>query len=385
MKNAIMQPVDYYLTERIIMNAPATNLLRRPNLLRYIVPLILFSIVVSYETWEHIILEQTFEINIHWTSEILFFGILGPIGVFGMLTYMTRLLEKQLVITTELETLNQTLEQKVAERTEELEDRNTQLAQANKELAQANDELKELDRLKSDFVSLVSHELRGPLTTLNGGLEVALQKPDKLPAAARKVLKVMARETRHLTDFVQTILDVSRLDAGILNLNCGPVAVEPFLHRLVETTFPNGNREILWNFPGELSPIWVDEIYFEKVISNLLTNAEKYSPSDSSILISVSEDSGEINITITDYGAGIPEKLKNRVFKRFQRLENRDRPNSKGWGLGLYFAKEIMEAHGGKISLQSPAHDDTQNPGSAFTLTVQVAKEEPEYVENFTN
>ena len=360
------------------MKSATSDALKRANQIRYIVPTALFFIVLFYETWEHILSTGLFKIDIHWTSEIFFFGLVGPTAVFGVLTYVIRLLDEQLTITAELETLNRTLEINVEERTEAL-------AERNEELAQANEELKELDRLKSDFVSLVSHELRGPLTSLNGGLEIALQQPKKLPAQARKVLEVMSQETKRLTEFVQTILDVSRLDAGILNLNLGPVAVEPFLHHLINATFPNSEREVELNVPNSLSPIWVDEIYFEKVFSNLLTNADKYSPPDEPIMISISEENGSINISVTDRGQGIPKHLHNRIFKRFQRLENQDSPNTKGWGLGLYFAKEIMEAHGGKLTLISPVQQESQNPGASFTLCVQIAKEEPEYVQDLAD
>ncbi|MBT3190667.1 MAG: hypothetical protein HN965_01130 [Anaerolineae bacterium] len=165
--------------------------LKQVSSIRFVLPFILFFIVASYEIWEHWALEGKIEFDFHLTYEVLFFGVFGPIAVFFALSFIIRLLKKEIAISTELESLNRNLEKLVTERTEALKLRNS-------ELARANEELKQLDRLKSDFVSLVSHELRGPLTTLNGGLEVALQTEDQLPSEPRRILKVVARESKRL-------------------------------------------------------------------------------------------------------------------------------------------------------------------------------------------
>lgn len=163
------------------MDIQKNNLQRRVNTIRFTIPFILFLIVTTYEVWEHWLLEGKIGYDLHLTSEVLFFGILGPAAVFIVLSYVTSLLKNQIDISSKLEELNRNQESIIAERTNALELRNV-------ELAQANIELQELDQLKSDFVSLVSHELRGPLTTLNGGLEVALQYAEKLPQESRHIL-----------------------------------------------------------------------------------------------------------------------------------------------------------------------------------------------------
>lgn len=353
------------------MTSTPRNTLSRPRLIRTGIPVALFFVVLFYETWEHMLITGSFKIDIHWTSEILFFGIIGPTGVYLVLTYITRLLEEQIQVSNELESFNRTLEEKVQERTETLELR-------NQELAQANTELQELDRMKSDFVSLVSHELRGPLTTLNGGLELAIQNADQLSPESRRILDVLAHESGRLTEFVQTILDVSRLDAGILNLNFGPVAVEPFLRRLVELVFAAEGREVVFELPASLPPMWADEIYFEKVICNLLTNADKYSPTEEPILLSAAVEDDELIISVTDHGPGIPLASQENVFQRFQRLESGDNMETQGWGLGLYFSRAITEAHHGVLSLQSPVHNHGQAKGSSFQVRIPIAKEAPE-------
>ncbi len=344
--------------------------IRRVNLIRYVLPLILFTIVIIYEVWEHWLSEGVFHYDIHLSMEVLFFGILGPTAVFFVLSYVMVLLNKQADFATELKSLNRTLEQQVAQRTKALAERNAELALANAELQQ-------LDQLKSDFVSLVSHELRGPLTTLNGGLEMALQDAAQLPPKLRRMVQVMARESQRLTNFVQTILDVSRLEAGQLELNPGPVAVSPLLRHTVDVVFANKKRPVVWEVLPSLPPLWADEMYLEKIISNLLDNADKYSPDGMSINLSARLADDTLHITVTDYGPGIPSEMQARIFDRFQRSKSNDRDVVMGWGLGLYFAKILAEVQGGQLTVRSPVHDNNETLGSAFTLTLPLANEAP--------
>ena len=191
----------------------------------------------------------------------------------------------------------------MVERTSALEQRNT-------ELDKANHELQKLDEMKSEFVSLVSHELRTPLTAINGGLEVALQAKSLSPTS-RHTLEAMMDESARLTQFVQTILDISRLDAGRLTLNLGPVAVSPILYRSVEVVL-GARREIKWNLPAEIPPVWADEVYYEQIIRNLLRNADKYSPPEMPIEINVHLNAGNVNVEVIDHGVGIPLKCRRK-------------------------------------------------------------------------
>jgi len=347
--------------------------LQRVSAFRFVLPVVLFLVVVWYEVTEHWIHTGKIEFDINLYSEVMFFGILGPSAVFAVLSYITRLLKQQLNISAELEELNTALEQRVAERTAELEARNA-------ELAKAYAELQELDQLKSDFVSLVSHELRGPLTTLNGGLELALTRKDELSPESRAILETLAAESDRLTRFVREILDVSRLEAGKLRLNLGPVAVKPLLKRSVEVVCECQGREVHWDVPDDLPPVWADEIYLEKIVGNLLNNAVKYSPPDQPIRLCARLENNHLAISVEDYGPGIPKTAQETVFDRFHRLERGDRISQKGWGLGLYFVKALTEAQGGRIHLQSPARPSKTNPGAVFSIELPVTAEVPEDV-----
>jgi len=368
-----------------LSKADKSELLRRVNLIRYIVPFVLFVVVASYELWEHILLKGVLEYDFHLTSEIFFFGIIGPSAVFIVLSYVARLLRQQMAAALELEVLNQSLEKMVDERTEELAEKTEILAERNTELATANVELKKLDELKSDFVSLVSHELRAPLTTINGGLELALQDVPNMSPQSRRILKVMVRESARLTRFVKTILDVSQVEAGKLSLNPGPVAVLPLLRRAVDVVFPNGDRPIVWQATADLPPLWADEIYVEEIMLNLLRNAEKHTPTNTPIEIKAVLHDDNVQISISDYGPGVPQELQSQVFERFYRLSERDRVSSRGWGLGLFLARALAEAQNGCLTVISPIRDSKDSPGANFTLTLPITAEVPDDAEIAAN
>jgi len=337
------------------------------SILQWAIPLFLAVTAFTFELIEHG-LEDGLTFDLAFTSETIIFGLMGPIIVGFIIAWMRELVNAEKQAIAEVHVLNRELEAKVAERTAALEQRNT-------ELDNANHELQKLDEMKSEFVSLVSHELRAPLTALNGGLEVALQSADSLPPASRRTLEAMMDESARLTQFVQTILDISRLDAGRLTLNLGPVAVAPILHRSVEVVLGT-RREIKWNLPSEIPPIWADEIHYEQTIRNLLRNADKYSPPEMPIEINVRLGNGNINVEVVDHGAGVPLDAQKKIFERFQRGHSGDNAPP-GWGLGLYFAKKLTEAQGGTLALHSPHWSKPGAPGSSFSIVMPIASSEP--------
>ena len=295
------------------------------------------------------------------------------------LTYLKNLLLQQIRITRQLETLNANLENNIQSGIKELEERNN-------DLMKANQDLQKLDGLKSDFISLISHELNGPLTSINGGLEMVLLENNDFPNNSRHILEIMARESQRLTEFVQTVLDISRLEAGKFELTPGLTAISPLLHHVVQLPLSGQNRQISWNISDNLPPAWVDEISIEKVIYNLVSNAHKYSPPDQPIEIFAQlKTPEEIEILIQDYGPGIPQDMQTEIFEKFKRLEQSNYMVSKGWGLGLYFAKILANAQNCKIDIKSPIRDSAEMPGSAFILTIPVrceGNEDGSYIDN---
>jgi signal transduction histidine kinase len=334
--------------------------------LQWTLPLFLAVTAIVFELVEHIGEGEILDLG--FISEIIIFGFMGPIIIAFVIVWMRQLFiaEKQAIAKVYI--LNRELEAKVVERTAALEQRNA-------ELDKANHELQKLDEMKSEFVSLVSHELRAPLTALNGGLEIALQSAENLPPAARRTLEAMIDESARLTQFVQTILDVSRLEAGRFTFNLGPVAVSPILYRSVEVVLGT-RRKIKWSLPAEIPPVWADEIYYEQIIRNLLRNADKYSPPELLIEINVHVKVSNVIVEVADHGAGIPPEMQEKVFDRFQRGHNGESAPP-GWGLGLYFAKKLTEAQGGTLILHSPHWTKTDAPGSSFLIAMPIASGEP--------
>ena len=343
----------------------AWNWLLDLAVLEWVLPLILSASAIVFELIEHSQKDELTDPG--FIGEMVIFGILGPLIIRDILVWMHGLMDAQKKANAEVVALNRDLENKVNERTAALEQRNA-------ELDRANTELRDLDEMKSDFVSLVSHELRAPLTALNGGLELALQSGENLPPRSRAILEIMTDESNRLTDFVQTILDVSRLDAGKLAITFGPVAVRPLMEQAAAIVLASGRRKMEWDITSDLPPIWGDETYLEQVVRNLISNADKYSPAGKPIQLCASQQDDMIRIGVKDFGAGIPPEMGERVFNRFSRLESEE-SSPQGWGLGLYLGKKLIEAQNGKIGFVSPIWKSTVTPsGTEFYILMPVAQ-----------
>ncbi len=340
-------------------------------MLRFAVPILLFVVATVFEFWEHWQENGSLLLDQVGMTEVVVFGLAGPFAVFLTVNYLLHLMTELESARNQTAAINRNLEEIVTARTAALQ-------LANAELEQANARLRELDQMKSDFVALVSHELRAPLATLNGGLEVALQDQTALPSRTQRVLELIFRETQRLSQFVQTLLDVSQLEAGKLNLICGPMALKPVLRRAVEVVCGDEAARVVWRVPDQLPPILADETYFEQVIRNLLRNALKYTPPHSPIELSAAVQPHTMQIHITDHGPGIPSAEQPYIFERFYRGQGSSERHASGWGLGLYFARALTEAQGGTLTLQSPAHPDPAAPGCRLTITMTLAEEEVE-------
>jgi len=344
--------------------------LARGRALRYGLPLCLFVLATAFEFWEHWREEGIFPLLDRLGAlEVLIFGLIGPIAVFLTVSYLLQLMTELDNARQQTAAINRNLEEIVAARTAALQ-------VSNDELAQANLRLRQLDQLKSDFVALVSHELRAPLTALNGGLEVALQSADTLPPSSRRILEAMASESQRLTQLVQNILDVSRLEAGRLTLNLGPVAVAPLLRRAAALIIGD-RRPVTWHLPAQIPPIWADEVHYEQIVRNLLRNADKYSPAGEPVEIRVTVQDDGVRVEVVDHGAGITPGVQAVMFERFTRGQTGENA-SPGWGLGLYFARKLTEAQGGQLTVRSPAWPAPDSPGASFAVSFPLAAEAPE-------
>jgi signal transduction histidine kinase len=265
------------------------------------------------------------------------------------------------VVYRQLENLNDKLEQKVEERTGTLQE-------AYRKLEEQNTMLQELDKLKSDFVSMVSHELRTPLTSLNGGLELLLNRkgrsiPDLEPLA------LMKNEVQRLTRFVENILNLSAMEAGRLEVHPVPVSLAAIVENVVRQ-FINvpGAERIQIDLPEDLPTVIADPEFLTSVINHLVDNALKYAPEEDVTVDAIAQN-GRLRVQVTDHGPGIPKEKVPLLFQRFQRLDAKDSQSVYGYGLGLYFSQRMLRAMGSEL-----AFEESPQGGARFYFLLKVAR-----------
>ena len=335
------------------------------DVLQWALPIFLAVTAIAFELVEHVQKDELMDAG--FIGELIIFGFMGPIIIRGLIVWMRNLMAAERRTSAEIQALNRDLEKKVNERTATLEQRNAELGLVNREL-------RDLDEMKSDFVAMVSHELRAPLTALNSGLELALQSSESLSPRSRAVFEIMEQESRRLTDFVQNILDVSRLEAGKLAITLGPVAVRPLVEQACAIVLAASPRRVEWNIVPDLPPILGDETYLEQTIRNFISNADKYSPADKPIHLCAELENDRVRISIKDYGPGIPAEMGERVFSRFGRLQSGE-SSPAGWGLGLYLGRKLIEAQNGEIGFVSPIWRGSGSAmGTEFYIRMPIAE-----------
>ena len=238
--------------------------------------------------------------------------------------------------------------------------------------------LKELDQLKDDFVSSVSHELRSPLAAISGYVELMTRKPlEQIPVEKRtKAFGIIQESTTRLTGFINDILDLAKIKAGRVDIRKTNVHLGKSIEEIVGLFAPLFEKKKITGtvaVPAELPILALDEEKMKQVVTNLISNAYKFTPEGGRITVSA-EDSGEtITVAVTDTGIGIPKDYVNQLFERFTQVPGtREKMGGpKGTGLGLAIAKGIVEAHGGKIWVESEV-----GQGSSFKFTLPKAATE---------
>jgi phosphoserine phosphatase RsbU/P len=358
-------------------NQPRLQALRLLDIGRWLLPVTLAILACTFEVAEHLSLEAE-PLTLGFYGEVLLFGLIGPAMVAVVLTLVRRLILTLQTTSDALGAMNRDLGTMVEERTARLEAATLELEVKNQELGQANDELRELDRMKSEFVSLVSHQLRSPLTNINGSLELLSRDAGLPPGSRQQTLRILTDEAQRLSRLIETILDISRLEAGKLTLRSGPVAVEPLLARIGESVGDGDACRWAWTLdvvPG-LPPVWADEVLLEEIVRNLVENAVRYASSRHPIEISARWDETGVRVAVADHGPGIPVEKQRAIFRSFYRLDQSESAPA-GYGLGLYFADKLVRAMGSEIHVESPAWPDRDAPGTLFAFTLPIAEDVP--------
>jgi PAS domain S-box-containing protein len=214
---------------------------------------------------------------------------------------------------------------------------------------------READELKSTFISVISHELKTPVALIKGYADTLLRKDAHWnQETVQESLGVILEETDRLNHLIDNLLDASRLQAGAMQLEMDQVALDALAERVAARFRTQSDvHQIVTSFPADFPTVEGDAGRLEQVLNNLLSNAIKYSPDGGRIEIGGRVLSGEVVVTVSDQGVGIPLEEQARIFERFFRGSRERHQRTPGAGLGLYLVKAIIEAHGGRIWVES--------------------------------
>jgi len=232
-------------------------------------------------------------------------------------------------------------------------------------------EYEELDKLKSDLLSTVSHELRTPMATIKGYSTMILNYYHRLgPNEKKDYLKLIDRSTDRLVRLVDNLLDASRIETGLLKLEKAPAHISKLLREVITEAQVRTNQHRIVPMLGKRLPrLSIDDTHIRQVLDNLIDNAIKYSADGTEVLVSAQSTDGKLVVGVADQGHGIPTQDLAKVFNRMYRIEQRWTSGVPGMGLGLSICKHVVEAHGGRIWVESEV-----GKGSTFYFTLPLER-----------
>jgi PAS domain S-box-containing protein len=234
------------------------------------------------------------------------------------------------------------------------------------ERKEAEEKLRKVDQMKSEFLSNVSHELRTPLQSIGGFTKLLLNGQVPEPAVQQEFLEIIDRETSYLGNLINSLLDMSRLESGRFQVNKTLMSIrETIIDSLksFQSLAREKNITLTEEIPSEIPEMEVDGGRMRQVFFNLLSNAIKYSDPGGSVMFKAETRKNELLFQVSDRGIGMSKKALRHLFERFYRAE--DKLTRGGTGLGLYITKQIIEAHGGSIWVESRV-----NEGSTFSFNL---------------
>jgi len=233
--------------------------------------------------------------------------------------------------------------------------------------------LESSQKSQRDFVANVSHELKTPLTSIQGFAQAILDGTADTPETRRQAAQIIQDEAGRMHRMVLDLLDLARLEAGTADLKMSAVDMKELLQNIVEKFTPQGQKagiRLELSQPTDLLPVIGDGDRLAQVFTNLVDNALKFTPTDGKVILAAERVGAEMKISITDTGIGIPKEALPRLFDRFYQVDaSRAGGEGHGAGLGLAIVKEIIEAHGGRISVRSDV-----GHGTTFEICLPLAK-----------
>jgi PAS domain S-box-containing protein len=233
-------------------------------------------------------------------------------------------------------------------------------------------ERKEMDRIKSEFVSKVSHELRTPLTSIRGSLGLIVGGAlGELPSQMRNIVDIAHRNCQRLTHLINDLLDIEKLTADQMYFAMEPQALMPLIHQALKENEPFGAARGVTLVVTRSEPyayVRVDAQRLMQVLCNLLSNAIKFSPKDGTVEIAVATRDRSVRVTVSDRGPGIPAAFRPRVFQKFAQADCSDARKRGGTGLGLAISKELIDRMNGKIGFES-----IEGEGASFNFDLPLS------------
>ncbi|MBI3360643.1 MAG: PAS domain S-box protein [Chloroflexi bacterium] len=295
------------------------------------------------------------EVDVELTATQLADGTGQSVGLSVILRDVTERRRRE----AEIRRLNASLREQVAERTRELAEKVDQLARANADL-------QKLDRMRSEFVSVVSHQLRAPLTNMHGAVEHIEAGCDTMTATCARMLPIVNQQVARLDRLVRDVLNAARIEAGQLVIQSEPMSVLPLVTQIVEQTRARrADRPFSLPTKPGLPLVLADRDRVAEILANLLDNADKYSPRGKGVAVEVRADETEVTLSVRDCGPGLPPGDLDRIFDKYYRADNSDAQAAYGYGLGLYVCRRLVEAQGGRIWAENGA-----GGGAVFSFTL---------------
>lgn len=242
----------------------------------------------------------------------------------------------------------------------------------NEILSKANQDLQEANRLKNEFLSIASHDLKNPLQSILGFAEIIQEEITQSPDAVKSYAQIIVRSASHMLNLVKSLIDTAAISSNALTLTLETVNLNDLLKKIINTFQPSlltKSQTISFHgLPNALVHIDIDKMH--EVFSNLISNAIKYSPSNTTITVQIAPSAhGGFLVSVKDEGQGLNESDKAKLFQQFQRLSSRPTNNESSTGLGLWITKILVEKHGGRIWAES----EGKGKGATFFVELRAA------------
>ena len=244
-------------------------------------------------------------------------------------------------------------------------------AQLYDRLKRTNAKLTELDRMKSDFLGIVSHDFRSPLASIVLAASALLKRPDAVDTRRlRDYLTVIVDQANRLIRLAEDTLSMTKMEAGQLSYFFNIVSLERLIKDTISMVTISGRHTVNYEVDPRVAYVRGDQTKLRQVLQNLLSNAVKYSPAGGNVTIRAAHHSAEqLVVAVTDEGIGIPADQQGKLFQKFSRVDTPQTKEIKGSGLGLWICREIVKAHGGQIWVESQA-----GKGCTFAFTLKKAR-----------